>query len=620
MAAVLATIGVLLWSRAAGEALLRLLRLRVPADARLPLSTGAGLSFAGTLVALVGLAGKLTPAWLLSAFTLALVLSALAISAIHPEPDPDDTPPIHPVWFYPAFALVTFLLFLQTFGPPMHLDVTLYHLALPKIFAREHAVVNVPSIVYSYFPMNAEMLYTIAMMTGSHVPAAAFHLAFGVLTSLLMLSFARRFLRHGAARVASLLYLAHPLVTLEVTTALVDAAVAFFVTASLFLFLEREGGNRRGTAEAAALFAGMAAAVKWTGGFYFAPIMIALAVRVAIDAEAPARRVFRLLLMAALVLLPPLVWLIRNACLIGDPVYPVMASMFHGRGLDVRLANNAAEIIRSAGYYHRTVSGFFSAPGSMLLSEWAIGGPLTPVFYVFIPFALLRGRSRAVWMLLAMGILGYVFWFAAMPLTIRLLLPVFPVYAFLAADGFAALCAAGPLSRNTARAALAVCFLVYFALDVCGRSGLVHDLRYLAAGGARKAILRREIYYYPTMEWMNRHLPPDADVLIAGALTPGYYLDRKYIMGYRGFQSVVRYERFGSVESMAKHLRALGVTHVLVPRNYYDGKPVGYFNWMHPIKLERNVVRDYFDHYLVPIHKDPAFIIYKVKSWLKTNS
>ena len=45
--------------------------------------------------------------------------------------------------------------------PPISKDALVHHLAVPKIYLRHGTMVELPSMVFSYYPMNLDLLYLV---------------------------------------------------------------------------------------------------------------------------------------------------------------------------------------------------------------------------------------------------------------------------------------------------------------------------------------------------------------------------------------------------------------------------------------------------------------------------
>lgn len=602
MTALLITIALLAWSGIAGAACISLLRARVPASAFLPLSIGTGLGAAGVLVSLLGVSHKLYAAWIFPAFALALVLSAVILRRMPPRRAAETDVEKTPLWFHVVFIGIVLIYFVQAFLPPTILDVLVYHLALPKIYAQAHGLVPVPSNAYSFFPQNMEMLYTLGMLAHSWLPANFIHLAFGVLTALIILSLGRR-VSPAAARIAALIFLAHPLVAIEAASALVDLAATFFVAAVLLLLLEQREDPDSDAVLLAALIAGMAAAVKWSAGIYCAPLLFVIAVR----DRRPARLAGMLLLCAA----PLLVWLVRNFQMTGNPVYPMLPGLFSKSPAEIAIARHIQESIRQSSGLGRNAAGFFTTLWNLTMHEWKYGGPITPVFLLFIPFVFLKRLDRTRYLLLAVLALSYAIWYCFLPMNTRLFMPMFPALALLAAAGYSNLSERGGISRFLARGALSVCFLLFAAVSVAGNTGFLTGIRSLASSD-RASYLRANVPSYPITEWADRNLPRNARVLLVGAFSQTYYLDRPAVIGAPRFQNVVRYDTFLSANDMYRGMRELDVTHVLSPDFYTDPKHPDAFNFLHPPR-ERKAVRAFIDDYLIPIHRESGFTLYEIR-------
>ncbi len=150
--------------------------------------------------------------------------------------------------------------------PPIARDALVHHLALPKLYLRHGAMVERPDMVFSYYPMNLDLLYLIPLSRGNDVLPAFIHGAFGLLTAALLYAYVRRRLGGGYALAAALFFLSTPIVIKLSTTAYVDLGLSFFSTAALLCLVRWSGqGFRPRDLLPAGLFCGLAMGTKYNG-------------------------------------------------------------------------------------------------------------------------------------------------------------------------------------------------------------------------------------------------------------------------------------------------------------------------------------------------------------------
>ncbi|MBA3013167.1 MAG: hypothetical protein FP812_23445 [Desulfobacula sp.] len=62
--------------------------------------------------------------------------------------------------------------------PPISRDALVHHLAIPKIYISQTRIIELPCMIYSYFPMNLEILFGIALYLGSDIAPKFIHFFF----------------------------------------------------------------------------------------------------------------------------------------------------------------------------------------------------------------------------------------------------------------------------------------------------------------------------------------------------------------------------------------------------------------------------------------------------------
>ena len=114
------------------------------------------------------------------------------------------------------FALVVFI-FLLTASvlvlssvPPVSRDALTHHLAVPKLYLEQGGVYEIPSITFSYFPMNLDLLYIIPLYFGNDIAAKYIHFTFALLTCLLIFSYLRKRLDRAYALFGVICFLSVP--------------------------------------------------------------------------------------------------------------------------------------------------------------------------------------------------------------------------------------------------------------------------------------------------------------------------------------------------------------------------------------------------------------------------
>lgn len=230
-------------------------------------------------------------------------------------------------------------------------DVLEYHLAAPKEFLAAGRIGFLPHNIYSNFPLNAEMLYLLAMILRGGAIESVFtcqliHVGLGVLACAAVW-FAARPLGTAAATVAAVSAATCPMVAYLSGLAYVEnglvlaAAGAIGCVARAFI---NPAAVRRWMLLGGA-FVGIASAYKYSGvplvgggltlllmAFVFAFEVDIEAIRRASDHPLPfGTRLAAAALFCLASLLPVAPWLARNSLNTGNPLFPLANGVFHTR-------------------------------------------------------------------------------------------------------------------------------------------------------------------------------------------------------------------------------------------------------------------------------------------------
>lgn len=223
---------------------------------------------------------------------------------------------------------------------PRGWDVYTYHWAAPQLFLLHHAVYGVLGWANVDFPLNTEMLTTLALAFAAPIAAVLTQMVFGLLTVLLICCFLYRHLGRLAAWLGAALCLGSPLFTGLLTSGYVELAVAYYGAASLVLtlmWLERNGRQDTpmcvGVLLLAGLFMGLGVGAKYQATQTVAGIVLLLAgvggVRTVLiwrhggDYWPTARQfILGIVTYSGALFLALVPWLLRDWMQVGNPIYP----------------------------------------------------------------------------------------------------------------------------------------------------------------------------------------------------------------------------------------------------------------------------------------------------------
>ena len=122
--------------------------------------------------------------------------------------------------------------------PPVSRDALTHHLAVPKLYLKQEGIYEIPSIKFSYYPMNLDLLYMVPLYFGNDIIPKFIHFVFALLAAGLIYSYLRKKLGSAWGLLGALLFLSLPIIVKLSITVYVDLGLVFFSTASLLAFLK----------------------------------------------------------------------------------------------------------------------------------------------------------------------------------------------------------------------------------------------------------------------------------------------------------------------------------------------------------------------------------------------
>ncbi|WP_186441213.1 ArnT family glycosyltransferase [Desulfamplus magnetovallimortis] len=205
---------------------------------------------------------------------------------------------------------------------------------------------------WSYYPMNLDMLYMIALYAGSDIIPKFIHFTFALLTSWLIFShLKKREIPTNLALAGSLLFITIPVIIKLSITAYVDLGLIFFSTASLISLLNwADNGFKIKHIIISGISCGLAMGTKYNGLIIFMLMVLFIPwiyskkinffkndlykkdQKPAFHYLAPINAMV-IFSLAALILFSP--WMIRNIIWKGNPLYPLYQNVFPSKNDNV---------------------------------------------------------------------------------------------------------------------------------------------------------------------------------------------------------------------------------------------------------------------------------------------
>jgi hypothetical protein len=416
-------------------------------------------------------------------------------------------------------ALVTLV---YAFMPPVYFDGLEYHLGAAAQHYRAGRISYIAHNVYSNFPSNGEMLYLLSMvLTGGKLSGAilgnVINASISVFACIAVYALGN-YLSGPRAGTFAAAALATSAGFFAVTTGVYVEPLQTLYTVLAVLAMCRFQQERSTAAlVASALVTGLAMGVKYPSAIFVA-VPLAAASLLASGPVLQRVKSFALFTVISMLVVSP--WLVKNAVLTGNPVYPLLYDVFGGRDWspieDARwsLAHTPKGGLAPEQWARHFFALFFSNENISLLS------------FVFAPLAFVK-RPRARRTVFALGFaLLYVFlWFALTHRVDRFALPAFAVLGAVSGAGLAEL-PQGWTRRLSAALTIFLLFSGIFYMAAAYGHVLKMDLS-VPLFGKYDEFLRDNKEGYPAWTKLNESVPDSAKVLLVGEAET-FYIDAHF--------------------------------------------------------------------------------------------
>ncbi len=276
--------------------------------------------------------------------------------------------------------------------PPTKWDVLTYHLVGPQKYLTHGRIYAVPHNHFLGFPQLLEMLYSAQLaLIGQLSGAAVLHWGVGALALMAVGGYAARRGGHAVGWLAAALLLSAPSIWWEMTFAYVDLLPLAAGVLALGALEQSAHTEDKRLLALAGVFTGLALGTKYSA------LWLALALGL-VTLGVTRRRGWRAMLSAGLLfsaaagaLFAP--WLLRNALLYGNPLYPfgppaaemdaLRQSWYRHPGSGLLFTSNAWHApflplsatvfgVENAGLYGADIGPLFAALGPLALLVWRL--------------------------------------------------------------------------------------------------------------------------------------------------------------------------------------------------------------------------------------------------------
>ena len=515
--------------------------------------------------------------------------------------------------------------------PPVSRDALVHHLAIPKLYLEAGRMIELPCMVYSYYPMNLDLLYIAALYLGSDIASKFIHFAFGLMTAGLIYHYLKRRTNLYYALTGVILFLSIPVIVKLSTTVYVDLGLVFFSTASLLAVLKWvETEFKLKYLLIAGAACGLAMGTKYNGLItlfllsLFVPFLYSRCKKKTSNPGLKPVGWALVFVVSALILFSP--WMIRNYTWTKNPVYPLYNSVFSTK-IDTPCVTSRFPVITNAPpvdmftlreyLYDETwwemallpLRIFFQGADNDFKH---FDGKLSPLLLFFSIFAFVSfnkktdrsdeidkiaetdGRDeldkkgdiktepyiyeKKVFILFAF--LFFLISFFSAVLRIRYFLPSIPPLVILSIYGLKNVVDYARLSsRSTMKKGIAWSIILLSGLYMTvSTTGYIAEqfhrgrpLQYLSGEITKDEYIASFRNEYPAFQFINEHLPADATILFFYVGKRGYYCNRNYIP-YAGNTVKMFHQLITSIKTpqeVPSFFKEIGISHFLINNSLF---------------------------------------------------
>jgi len=504
--------------------------------------------------------------------------------------------------------------------PPVDRDALTHHLAVPKLYLKHGGMVEIPSVPFSYYPMNLDLLYIIPLYFANDIVPKYIHFVFALLTAWLIYGYMRLRLEKPLwGLLGAFMFLSLPVIVKLSVSVYVDLGLIFFSTASLLQLLKwTANGYRARHLVLSGVFCGLALGTKYNALISLlllaslVPILYlrgakgqslkpALLGRTQPDRGSSGRGLRSILcavlfVMAALLAYSP--WMIRNVLWTGNPLHPLYQGVFSS--IQQQRPSAAADASPSAEdddsspeeginhfvarrlVFNESLLETLTIPIRIFFqgqddNPRLFDGKLNPYLIIFPFFAFLLGNKakrgsegieRTV--LLGFSVLYILFAFLQADMRMRYVGPAIPPLVILATLGIRNLMDAITHCTRKGKAVFAFGVMGVVLVWLLGQNlsyvadqfRVIDPMSYLAGTLTRDQYIQKYRAEYDVIRYANAHLPAGEKIFCLFMGNRIYYSDHDMIQGDSFLRDALL--RSASAADFSQRLRRTEAAHLLV--------------------------------------------------------
>ena len=510
--------------------------------------------------------------------------------------------------YYIFFTGLLVSIILLASVPPTSRDALIHHLAIPKLYLKHGGIYEIPNLIFTYYPMNLDLLYMGALRLGSDILPKYLHMFFGLSTAVLLYHYLKKNISVNYARLGTIFFLSTPIIIKLSITIYVDLGLVFFSTAGLLLIFKwAENNFNTKYILTAGVCCGLAMGTKYNGLIVFFLLTCLIPVIYINNSKTKRNSLSRPFLAAILfcciAILVASPWYIKNMIWTGNPVFPLYDTIFNPTTISAT-KSASSDSIRGVFatrhvLYGENIWQLLLLPVRIFF-EGSDNNPryfdgrlnpfllLLPLFAFFRKSAFQKRVNLEKLFLAAFCILYFLFAFNTSALRIRYLAPIVPILVVLAMYGLSNIEAY--LKHYSAQIATIVLLLPITIMLAWNGSYIyqqyvsITPFNYILGNTNRDAYLTNKLPEYKVMKYANSHLPESSKILCVLIGWRGYYLDRDHVFDHQknqdGIIAWLQMENI-STQKIVQRLEAQNISHILIRTDLFD-------HWVHHNVTDEN--------------------------------
>lgn len=499
--------------------------------------------------------------------------------------------------------------------PPVSRDALTHHLIVPKLFIEHGGIFEIPYIVFSYYPMNLQLLYMIPLYFGNDIIPKYIHMVFAVLTAFLIYRYLKEKIDQNWAICGAIFFLTIPVIIKLSITVYVDLGLVFFSTASIMQILKwRRTDFCISSLLYAGFFCGLALGCKYNGLITFCILTILIiflylkSMPSSREHQIKALKYGFIFAVISLITFSP--WLVKNYIWTGNPVYPLYNDILNFKPGLVEAKEHVAAITHNVDGWssfltRKMIYGetwweillvpiriFFQGQDS---SPRYFDGILNPFLFILPLFTVFPKRGKKIKVVsdqsffLFFSIFFILIVFFTTEMRMRWIGPVIPPLVCLSVIGIKRIYDFSDKVKylKLGFALLCVMILGFNINYLISQFKIVRPFEYLSGDISRVEYIKRYRPEISTIEFANANLGKNSTLFSLFIGNRRYYSNHKMVFDYAFFESAVKKSKNEKV--FTKLFLEKGYSHVIINYSLFN-------NWVYRrfTDIEKEIIAKFF--------------------------